>query len=259
MVTAPTGAWVVSYWADKSSTTTGWTPTSSVTARSAACGADGGQICNVLADSAAVVPAGSYGGITATTGTASAMATMWSVVIAPSGCSPEPTSPRQRRSQLSCSSLVCSFDSSQSSDPDGASRRVLGLRRRGHRRPSPARRTASATQAPTPSLSPSPTTTAPSTRTTMVSVTSQPGRRARSRTSDRQRRRATPRHRRPPSRRRRRWATGSSPAEPQQPQPYRLRAHRRDRMDHGSTRSPRAAWAPPSGPRSPRPATRARR
>ncbi len=53
VVPASLGDWVVSYWADKSSTTTAWTPASTVTARRAACAADGGRVCSVLADSGA--------------------------------------------------------------------------------------------------------------------------------------------------------------------------------------------------------------
>ena len=54
-VTAPEGAWVVSYWADKSSTTTAWTPAGSVTGRQMLCGADGGRICSLFADSGSAV------------------------------------------------------------------------------------------------------------------------------------------------------------------------------------------------------------
>ena len=56
-VTVPEGAWVVSYWADKSSTTTTWTPAGSVAGRQVLCGADSGRICSLLADSGAC-PAG---------------------------------------------------------------------------------------------------------------------------------------------------------------------------------------------------------
>jgi PKD repeat protein len=83
-VVAPAGGWVVSYWADKSSATTAWTPSASVTSRSAACDADAGRVCSNLADSGASVPAGTYGDITATTNAPSDQATMWSFVLAPS-------------------------------------------------------------------------------------------------------------------------------------------------------------------------------
>ena len=45
---------MVSYWADKSATTTAWTPEASVRA-GAACGATPGRICSALADSGPVL------------------------------------------------------------------------------------------------------------------------------------------------------------------------------------------------------------
>ena len=78
----PDGAWVVSYWADKSASTTAWTPEASVAARSAACGTSSGRICSALADSGPVL-AGTNGLVSASTGTSSASATVWSVVLRP--------------------------------------------------------------------------------------------------------------------------------------------------------------------------------
>jgi PKD repeat protein len=80
-VTAPDGAWVASYWADKSANTTAWTPESSVVTRRAACAADAGHICSAYADSGQPVPAGTYGAITASTNAPSDQATMWSIVL----------------------------------------------------------------------------------------------------------------------------------------------------------------------------------
>jgi hypothetical protein len=80
-VTAPEGAWVVSYWADKSTTTTAWTPAASVTGRQQVCGADAGHVCSLFADSGQVVAAGSYPGVTATTNAPSNKATTWSIVL----------------------------------------------------------------------------------------------------------------------------------------------------------------------------------
>jgi PKD repeat protein len=74
------GAWVVSYWADKSASTTAWTSETSVTTRSAACGTASGRICSLLSDSGPVL-AGTNGHVSATTGTSSAAATTWSVVL----------------------------------------------------------------------------------------------------------------------------------------------------------------------------------
>ena len=117
-VTTPAGAWVVSYWADKSSTTTAWTPSASVTARTSACGADGGRICSALADSAVGVPAGTNPPVSASTGTPSDMATMWSVVLAPSGAPPGNQKPTASFTST-CTLLDCTFSSAGSTDSDG--------------------------------------------------------------------------------------------------------------------------------------------
>jgi PKD repeat protein len=78
------GSWLLSYWADKSSTTTNWTaPAGSVT-RDVRIGSGSGLIAALVADSGAPVPTGSAGGLTATTNAAS-RATMMSIVLTPSG------------------------------------------------------------------------------------------------------------------------------------------------------------------------------
>lgn len=82
-VTAPEGAWVVSYWADKSSATTSWTPAGSVTSRSSGCNDGSGRICSLLADSGHTVSAGTYPGVIANTNASSSKATTWSIVLAP--------------------------------------------------------------------------------------------------------------------------------------------------------------------------------
>ena len=78
----PDGAWVVSYWADKSSTTTAWTPPASV---------DAGQRLRrrrrphlqPAGRLGGAVPAGPYPGVTATTNAPSDKATTWSIVLTP--------------------------------------------------------------------------------------------------------------------------------------------------------------------------------
>jgi PKD repeat protein len=77
------GSWLVSYWADKTSTTTNWTPPAGVVQRDEAIGSGGGHIASLLADSGANVPAGTAGGLTATTDAASHAATV-SIVLAAS-------------------------------------------------------------------------------------------------------------------------------------------------------------------------------
>jgi PKD repeat protein len=80
-VTAPdTGGWLVSYWADKSSTTTSWTAPPEATARTSGAGSPSGHIAGLLADSNASV-AGSTGGLTATADSASIRALSFSVVV----------------------------------------------------------------------------------------------------------------------------------------------------------------------------------
>ena len=118
-VTAAEGDWVVSYWADKSGTTTAWTPAASVTTRQAACGADGGRICSVLADSASGLPPAPYGNIEATTNVASDEAVMWSFVLRPSTGGPPPNQPPTADFISECTLFDCEFDSSGAVDLDG--------------------------------------------------------------------------------------------------------------------------------------------
>jgi PKD repeat protein len=118
-VTAPAGSWVVSYWADKSATTTAWTPDPSVTTRATGCTLDSGRICSAWADSGVPVPAGTYGHITATTNASSDKATMWSIVLPRSDQPPGNVTPTADFTP-SCTFLDCGFDSSGSVDPDGS-------------------------------------------------------------------------------------------------------------------------------------------
>nr|WP_242680664.1 PKD domain-containing protein [Nocardioides sp. IC4_145] len=114
-VDAPAGAWVVSYWADKSSATTAFTLPASVTARQALCATGTGRVCSVLADSAGAVPTGRYGGLVATADAASATATTWSVVLRTA----EANQPPVATFTHGCDSLTCSFDATASTDADG--------------------------------------------------------------------------------------------------------------------------------------------
>ncbi len=84
-VTAGAGDWAVSYWADKSSATTGFTLPAGVTGRQAICSANAGRVCSVLADSGAPVSAGPYGGLTATADASSSNATMWTILLRRAG------------------------------------------------------------------------------------------------------------------------------------------------------------------------------
>lgn len=114
-VQAPEGSWVVSYWADKSSATTGFALPGDVTSRSALCGANAGRICSVLGDSAGPVATGAFAGRTATADSASANATMSTFVLRTQAANIPP----QAAFSQSCDSLGCDFNGGGSSDSDG--------------------------------------------------------------------------------------------------------------------------------------------
>jgi hypothetical protein len=80
-IAAGAGDWAVSYWADKSSATTGFTLPGEVTERRATCSANAGHICSVLADSDGGVSPGTYGALVATADASSGNATMWTVLL----------------------------------------------------------------------------------------------------------------------------------------------------------------------------------
>lgn len=80
-ISAPAGSLVVSEWADKSETTTGWTAPAGVSTRDVALGSGGGRYCALLADSGSPVNGGSYGGLTASTNAASSRAVEWTVAL----------------------------------------------------------------------------------------------------------------------------------------------------------------------------------
>jgi PKD repeat protein len=110
------GSLAVSYWADKSSTTTAWTPPGSVTTRSTFYDTGAGYVTSLLADSGSTVNAGSYGGKTATTNAASGKAAFWTIILGPAGgTNAAPTADFTS----TCTLLACTFDGSASNDPDG--------------------------------------------------------------------------------------------------------------------------------------------
>jgi PKD repeat protein/sugar lactone lactonase YvrE len=78
---APDGAWLLSYWADRSSTTTAWAVPAGQTTRGKACTSGSNRVCSVMTDSAGLVPQGIAGGVTATTNKPSASATTWSIAL----------------------------------------------------------------------------------------------------------------------------------------------------------------------------------
>jgi PKD repeat protein len=110
------GSWLVSMWAEKSSTDTSWTLPANVTARGSGAGTGSGKISATWGDSAGAVPTGSTAPRTATTSTSVSRSATFSVVIGPGDL---PDNPPHAEFTASCSGLVCSFDASGSSDPDG--------------------------------------------------------------------------------------------------------------------------------------------
>ena len=122
------GSWLVSMWAEKSSTDTSWTLPANVTARGSGAGTGSGKISATWGDSAGAVPTGSTAPRTATTSTSVSRSATFSVVIGPGDL---PDNPPHAEFTASCSGLVCSFDASGSSDPDGDTH--LDLRRRQQR------------------------------------------------------------------------------------------------------------------------------
>jgi PKD repeat protein len=79
-----TGAWLVSYWADKSSGTTDWTAPAGQTVREESIGTGGGRITALVTDSGGPVATGNQGGLAATADSTNGKATMWSFLLRPS-------------------------------------------------------------------------------------------------------------------------------------------------------------------------------
>jgi PKD repeat protein len=117
--TAAQGSWVLSVWSDKSSAARSWTAPGSVSARSSLDGVGSGDVATLVADGGTPVPAGTVGGSTATVGAASNRSTQLTVVLAAAGGTPPPNVAPTASVQSSCTGLVCSFDGSGSTDPDG--------------------------------------------------------------------------------------------------------------------------------------------
>jgi hypothetical protein len=75
------GSWVVWYWVDKSSGTATWTPPAGQVQRAMSLGSGSGLLTSLVADSGAAFARGLWPGQTATADSASARATMWTVVL----------------------------------------------------------------------------------------------------------------------------------------------------------------------------------
>jgi hypothetical protein len=79
------GGFPVTFWADKSSATTSWTPPAAVTSRATSFGTGSGFVTSLLADAGTPAPAGGYGGLVATTNDAAARGASWTIVLSPAG------------------------------------------------------------------------------------------------------------------------------------------------------------------------------
>jgi hypothetical protein len=77
------GGWVVSFWAEKTSTTTDWVPPASEVPRAETSGSGSGRLETLLVDSGAAVPAGAWSGRTATADSAGRKVLMFTVALRP--------------------------------------------------------------------------------------------------------------------------------------------------------------------------------
>lgn len=111
---AEPGSWLVSYWADKSSSSSAWATPSGQTRRGGSTGTGGGYVTSLLADGDGPVATGTRGSLAATANAVGSKAVMFSVVLRP-----EPNRPPTASFAVSCVQLECTFDATGSTDPDG--------------------------------------------------------------------------------------------------------------------------------------------
>ncbi|WP_158604491.1 PKD domain-containing protein [Nocardioides mangrovicus] len=117
-ITAPSGATVVSLWADKSAAVSSWSAPQGVTQRDVAYDSgSSGRFSLLAADSNGPVSQGAYGTLTATTDASSDKAIMWTIALKPEAAA-QNAAPTASYT-TSCTALSCTFDSSASSDSDG--------------------------------------------------------------------------------------------------------------------------------------------
>lgn len=92
-VQAPEGGWLLSYWADKSASNSSWEAPAGQVRRDTFIGDGSGRIATLSTDGNAVEPAGTVGGLTATSAASSNAATMWSLTLAPATTGETPVEP----------------------------------------------------------------------------------------------------------------------------------------------------------------------
>lgn len=107
----------LSYWADRSSSTTSWTAPAEVELVSESYGTADGRVTSYLGQATADV--GTYGGLVATTNAQSARGIAYTVILEPGNGAGVPNrEPVADIAAPTCTLLVCDFDGSGSSDPD---------------------------------------------------------------------------------------------------------------------------------------------
>ncbi len=109
----------LTFWADRSSSTTGWTAPSGVDVVSTNVGTGGGRVTTLLTSQ--TVGTGAYGGLTSTTNAASGRGAALTILLAPEDIvvgPPANTAPIASILEPACTQLTCSLDGSTSSDPD---------------------------------------------------------------------------------------------------------------------------------------------
>lgn len=113
-------SWAVSYWMHGDSTTSALAAPPGLVVRSNGSQTDGGRVTGLLADTAATVPPGPYGGQVATAAAASTTTTTWTVVLRPAAGASPVDQPPTAAFEADCTGLVCALDATGSSDPEGA-------------------------------------------------------------------------------------------------------------------------------------------
>ena len=107
---------VISYWANKTSSNTGWALPGNVTERATSIGTGGGRIVAATGDT--VAPAGTWPGATATSTIAAGKGIAWTIVIPPAdtGGNQDPVADFS----AVCNDLDCTFDATDSFDTGGS-------------------------------------------------------------------------------------------------------------------------------------------
>ena len=115
---ADANSWLVSIWGEKSDRKAQWKLPRGVKLRAARATPGRGRVSMVLADSGRAVATGPAVGRTATTKKRVLRSAMFSVVVSPGKAVPN-RAPNAALAVPDCEGLLCSFDASKSTDPDG--------------------------------------------------------------------------------------------------------------------------------------------